>query len=173
MKGFAPVRGVVTLWLFLPCLVRFGSQKTEGDKKMECNGKLESAFWALRMGLGATAFLAGADKFTNLLTDWEKYLAPHAKKNLPVRKKSFMRAIGIVEMLVGLGILSPGEKISSYAASGWLLAIAANLLLNEDYDIAVRDINMAIGAFALAQLSAAREHEIEDEGLVEEHLNAA
>jgi hypothetical protein len=38
---------------------------------MENNGKLEQAFWTLCLGLGVTAFLAGADKFTNLLTKWK------------------------------------------------------------------------------------------------------
>ena len=140
---------------------------------MDSSEKLDSAFWVLRLGLGASAFLAGADKFTNLLTDWEKYLAPQARRTLPISKKTFMRTIGVVEMLVGLGILSPRGKVSSYAASVWLLAIACNLILNEDYDIAVRDINMAIGAFALAQMSAVREHDLEDRGLVQQHLNAA
>ena len=37
---------------------------------MKDNGRLDSAFWAMRLGLGATAFLAGADKFMNLLTTW-------------------------------------------------------------------------------------------------------
>jgi hypothetical protein len=32
-------------------------------------GILGSAYWALR-GLGASAFLAGLDKFTNRLTNW-------------------------------------------------------------------------------------------------------
>jgi uncharacterized membrane protein YphA (DoxX/SURF4 family) len=119
--------------------------------------KLESAFWALRIGLGATAFLAGADKFTNLLTDWEKYLADDADGKLPVSRKNFMRAIGVIEMLVGIGILSPRAKLSSYAASAWLLAIAGNLIMNRDYDVAVRDVDMALAAFALAQLTGVRE----------------
>ena len=140
---------------------------------MEHNGKLEQAFWALRLGLGATAFLAGADKFTNLLTNWEKYLAPEARRKLPVSGKNFMRVVGIVEMLVGLGMLSPRSKISSYAASGWLLSIALNLWLNEDYDIAVRDLNMALGAFALARLSGAHEKQREEDDLVALRLSAA
>ena len=140
---------------------------------MEHYGKLDSAFWALRLGLGATAFLAGADKFTNLLTNWRKYIAPQARKQLPVSSKSFMRAVGTIEMLVGIGILSPRHRISSYAASGWLVAIAANLWLNRDYDIAVRDLNMAIGAFALAQLGESYERDVKDADLVERKLSAA
>ena len=140
---------------------------------MEHEGKIDSAFWVLRVGLGMTAFLAGADKFTNLLTDWEKYIARDARKKLPVSDKNFMRAVGVVEMLVGLGILSPRTRLSSYAAGAWLLAIAGNLYLKKDYDIAVRDVNMALGAFALAQLSAAREEEVADEELVDRRLRTA
>jgi len=123
---------------------------------MEESNKIASAFWALRIALGATAFLAGADKFTNLLTDWEKYIAPEASEKLPLSNKNFMRVVGLIEMLVGIGILSPKSRISSYAASVWLSCIAANLVMNKDYDIAVRDINMAVGAFALGQLDAIR-----------------
>jgi uncharacterized membrane protein YphA (DoxX/SURF4 family) len=123
---------------------------------MEESNMITSAFWALRIALGATAFLAGADKFTNVLTDWEKYIAPEASEKLPLSNKNFMRVVGLIEMLVGIGILSPKSRISSYAASVWLSCIAANLVMNKDYDIAVRDINMAVGAFALGQLDAIR-----------------
>jgi len=100
---------------------------------MEESNKIASAFWALRIALGATAFLAGADKFTNVLTDWEKYIAPEASEKLPLSNKNFMRVVGLIEMLVGIGILSPKSRIHSYAASAWLSCIAANLVMNKDY----------------------------------------
>jgi uncharacterized membrane protein YphA (DoxX/SURF4 family) len=140
---------------------------------MEQNRKLDSAFWALRLALGGTAFLAGADKFTNLMTRWGKYISPEARKNLPVSSKTFMRTVGVIEMLVGIGILSPRHRVSSYAASAWLIGIAANLLLNQDYDIAARDVNIAIAAFALGQLGAAHERDREENDLVKRHLNVA
>jgi len=123
---------------------------------MKRGSRFAFLFWPLRIGLGATAFLAGADKFTNLLADWEKYIAPEAAQKLPMSDKSFMRIVGVIEMLVGIGILSPKVEISSYAASAWLTCIATNLVLDKDYDVAVRDINMAIGAFVLGQLSGIR-----------------
>jgi len=33
--------------------------------------RLTSAFWTLRIAFGLMAFLAGLDKFLNLLTNWE------------------------------------------------------------------------------------------------------
>jgi hypothetical protein len=83
-----------------------------------------------------------------------------------------MGAVGIMEMLVGIGILSPRSTIFSYAASAWLLSIALNLWLNEDYDIAVRDLNTALGAFALARLSAAHEKQRNEDDLVDRRLSA-
>lgn len=74
---------------------------------------------------------------TNLLTDWEKYIAPEASEKLPVSNKNFMRIVGVIEILVGIGILGPKTEISSYAASAWLTCIAGNLVLNKDYDVAV------------------------------------
>jgi uncharacterized membrane protein YphA (DoxX/SURF4 family) len=124
---------------------------------MHREGHLEDVYWLLRSGLGATAFLAGLDKFTNLLTDWEKYLAPQVEQRLPVSGRTFMRAVGVIEMLVGLGILTQKPKLAGYTASAWLLGIAANLVLNGDYDIAVRDVNMALAAYALARSEGSRE----------------
>ena len=137
---------------------------------MHHEGHLDDAYWALRLGLGGTAFLAGLDKFTNLLTHWEKYLAPQVSERLPISGKKFMYTAGIIEMLVGVGILTRQTKLASYAASGWLLAIAADLILNGDYDIAARDVNMALAAYALARSEGSREkaagrHEREEEAI--------
>ena len=133
---------------------------------MDENNRIASMFWPLRVGLGATAFLAGADKFTNLLTNWEKYIAPEASEKLPFSNNTFMRIVGVIEMAVGVGILSPKVEVSSYAASAWLTCIAANLVLNKDYDVAVRDINMALAALVLGQLTAlrTRHQEVEEAG---------
>lgn len=124
---------------------------------MHREGHLEDAYWALRIGVGATAFLAGLDKFTNLLTDWEKYLAPQVKEKLPISGRQFMYGIGVIEMLVGLGILTTSPRAAGYTASAWLLGIAGNLVLNGDYDIAVRDVNMALAAYALARSEGSRQ----------------
>jgi uncharacterized membrane protein YphA (DoxX/SURF4 family) len=140
---------------------------------MDYDSKISSAFWPLRIALGATAFVAGADKFTNLLTNWGKYMSPEATELIPVSRKNFMRAVGVIEMLVGAGILSPRARLSSYAASAWLLAIAGNLWLNGDYDIAARDVNMAVAAFALARLSGAREQKLPGQRSDERFMEAA
>jgi uncharacterized membrane protein YphA (DoxX/SURF4 family) len=118
---------------------------------------LNSAWWALRIGLGLGPFLAGLDKFFNILTDWGMYLSPLAEKLLPVSAPIFMRAVGVVEMAVGLAILAGRTRIGGYLAMVWLLAIAANLLTTGMFfDLAIRDVEIAIAAYALARLSEAR-----------------
>jgi uncharacterized membrane protein YphA (DoxX/SURF4 family) len=118
--------------------------------------RLTTPWWALRIALGAAAFLAGLDKFFNLLADWPGYLSPLAAHVLPMSASSFMHIIGIVEMAVGGVILAGYTQIGGYVAALWLVGIAVNLLTTGRYfDIAVRDVAMAIAAFTLARLTEA------------------
>ena len=59
--------------------------------------RLTTPWWSLRVGVGAAAFLAGLDKFFNLLADWLAYLSPVAAQILPLSPSSFMHVIGGVE----------------------------------------------------------------------------
>ena len=119
---------------------------------------LESAWWALRVGLGVGAFLAGLDKFFDILASWGMYLSPLAEKILPVSGDVFMRVVGVIEMAVGLALLAGFVRVGAYVLGAWLLAIAVNLVSTGSfYDLAVRDVEIALGAYALARLTEARE----------------
>ncbi len=125
---------------------------------MTADGGLSSAWWALRIGLGLGPFLAGLDKFFNILTDWGMYRSPLAERWLPVSAHAFMRAVGVLEMAVGLLILAGRTRIGAYLAMAWLLAIALNLVTTGMFfDLALRDVEIAIGAYTLARLTEARE----------------
>ena len=119
--------------------------------------RLNIAWWALRLGLAAEQIAAGTDKFFNKLTDWTMYLSPVATKVVPVEPSRFIHAIGIVEILIGVCLLTRWTTIGAYVLMLWLMGIVVNLLTSAAfYDLAVRDFEIAIAAFALAQLSAAR-----------------
>jgi uncharacterized membrane protein YphA (DoxX/SURF4 family) len=119
---------------------------------------LESARIALKVGLGLAAFLAGLDKFFYLLADWRVYVSPLVPALLPVSAATFLYAVGVIEMVVGIAILTSYTRPGAYVAAAWLVAIALNLLTTGHYfDIAVRDVEMAIAAYALARLTEARE----------------
>jgi uncharacterized membrane protein YphA (DoxX/SURF4 family) len=118
--------------------------------------RLTTPWWALRAGLGAAAFLAGLDKFFNLLADWPAYLSPIAAQLLPISASSFMHIVGVIELVVGAAILAGVTRLGGYVAAAWLAGIAINLVTTGHYfDIAVRDVAMAIAAFTLARLTEA------------------
>jgi uncharacterized membrane protein YphA (DoxX/SURF4 family) len=118
--------------------------------------RLTTPWWALRVGLGAAAFLAGLDKFFNLLADWPAYLSPIAAHLVPMSPDAFMRVVGLIEMVVGASILAGFTELGGYVAAVWLLCIALNLVATGKYfDIAVRDVGLAISAFTLARLTEA------------------
>ena len=123
--------------------------------------RLNAAWWVLRIGLGLGPIIAGVDKYFNKLADWSMYLSPLATKLVPVSASTFMHAVGIVEILAGVIVLSRWTKIGSYIVMLWLLSIAVNLLaMGMFYDLAVRDVEIALGAFALSQLTAVREQSL-------------
>ena len=78
--------------------------------------RLTTPWWALRVGLGAAAFLAGLDKYFNLLADWPAYLSPMVAPLLPLRSATLMHVIGPVEMVVGAVILSGYTRLGGYVA---------------------------------------------------------
>jgi uncharacterized membrane protein YphA (DoxX/SURF4 family) len=98
--------------------------------------------------------LAGLDKFLGLLTNWDKYLAPEVNRALGGRGHEFMLAVGVIEIIAGIGVLIK-PKIFAYVVAVWLLGIIVNLLLVGGYlDVALRDLGLMLGALALARLSA-------------------
>src|SRR5262245_29625701 len=111
---------------------------------MTIDRKVESARQVLKLVFGVVPFLAGLDKFFNVLADWPAYLSPAAQAMLPVSGQTFMYVAGVVEMAVGIAILTRWTVIGSYVAAAWLTMIAVNLVATGHFfDVAVRDLVMA------------------------------
>lgn len=121
------------------------------------DNRLNAPWIALRYGIGATAALAGIDKFFNLLADWGSYVSPLAARVLPVSTGTFMGVVGVIEVAVGVAILSRWTRVGGYVASAWLLGVAANLVAAGFYDVAVRDVIMSVAAFTLARMAEVRD----------------
>lgn len=125
---------------------------------MEDFSRLNGAWWALRIGLGVGPIVAGIDKYFDKLADWTMYLSPLATKVVPVSPATFMHVVGIVEIVAGILVLTRWTKIASIIVGLWLVCIAINLFtMGMFYDLAVRDVEIALGAFALNRLTAVRE----------------
>jgi uncharacterized membrane protein YphA (DoxX/SURF4 family) len=107
----------------------------------------------LKFTYGIVPLVAGADKFTNLLTNWAGYLNEGMMSISPVSPAVFMYIVGVIEIIAGILVLLK-PKIGAYIVMAWLIVIALELLTTGNYfDIAVRDLVMAVGAFCLARLS--------------------
>jgi len=136
------------------------------------DSRLDQAWWALRIGLGVGPFLAGLDKYFNLLANWPAYMSPLALKVLPFSAQTFMHIVGVIEMIVGLAILTKWTRLGSYVASVWLLAIAINLVsTGMFFDVAVRDVEIALAAFVLARLTESRRSARSSDTLQEQSVN--
>jgi|RhiMetdeSRZDD1v2_1073273.scaffolds.fasta_scaffold56325_4 hypothetical protein len=112
------------------------------------------AYRLLYIAFIAAPIIAGLDKFTNFLVQWEQYLTPPVAHALPVSAQALMRAAGIVEIVAGL-LVAFRPALGGYVVALWLCGIIVNLLLGAGYyDIALRDFGLLLGALALARLSA-------------------
>jgi uncharacterized membrane protein YphA (DoxX/SURF4 family) len=118
-------------------------------------GAINRVWWTLRVVFGLVPIVAGLDKFANLLTRWDMYLAPAFARLIPFNAQTFLMIAGVIEIIVGLGVLfTPWTRVFAWIAGIWLLCISVNLLAGGFYDVAVRDIVMAISSFCLARLTA-------------------
>lgn len=114
---------------------------------------LDAVYIPLKVTFGLVPLIAGIDKFTNLLTQWDAYLAPAIRQLLPFAPLTFMRVAGVIEIVVGLAILTAFTRLGAFVAMGWLIAISVNLILAGYLDVAVRDLTMAVGAYSLGTIA--------------------
>lgn len=117
---------------------------------------LDRVYFPLRLCFGLVPIAAGADKFLNLLTDWSKYLPGFAEGLLPVSPATFMMVVGVIEIVAGLAVLTVLPRLGAYVVTAWLVLIAIAVALAGYYDIAVRDLVMALAAYTLGTLAALR-----------------
>lgn len=111
------------------------------------------AFVVLRTAFVVAPILFGLDKFTNLMTDWDRYLAPVLSDPLPFSPQQAMYAVGVIEVVAGLVVLLH-PRLGAVVVAAWLGGIIVNLLLIPGfYDVALRDVGLLLAAVALQRLS--------------------
>ena len=117
---------------------------------------LDHLYMPLRLCFGLVPVVAGADKFTNLLTDWTKYLPGYTAEMLPISASGFMMVVGVIEIVAGVAVLTALPRLGAWVVAAWLVLIAGAVASAGYYDIAVRDLVMALGAYTLAGVAAIR-----------------
>jgi hypothetical protein len=130
---------------------------TSGDlTQHELGNPVYQAFLLLRVGFTVAPILFGLDKFANLLVNWNVYLAPRVDELLPGTAHQVMLVAGLIEITAGI-VVAFRPRFGGYLVAAWLSMIIVNLLLAQGdfYDVALRDLGLAIGALALARLAVA------------------
>jgi uncharacterized membrane protein YphA (DoxX/SURF4 family) len=112
------------------------------------------AFWLLRVGFAVAPIAFGADKFANVMVNWEKYLAPWIRDLSPLSATHTMYVVGGIEILAGL-VVALKPRYGAYVVAAWLGGIVIDLLSYSGYyDIALRDFGLMLGALTLARLAS-------------------
>jgi hypothetical protein len=116
------------------------------------------SWWMLKVTYSLLFIAAGADKFLNLVTHWEKYLSPSILNILPMSASQFLHLFGIVEICIGILTLTIMTRFGAYLMAISLSLVVIDLLTRmTDFDIIVRDIVIIVGALVLAQLTELHE----------------
>ncbi|WP_082623022.1 hypothetical protein [Terrabacter sp. Root85] len=111
------------------------------------------AYAVLRAAFVVAPVVFGLDKFTNLLVQWDQYLAPVLSRPLPVTPHEAMYVVGVVEVVAGL-VVALHPRLGAIVVAAWLGGIILNLLLLPGfYDVALRDLGLLSAAVALQRLA--------------------
>lgn len=122
-------------------------------ESVNVNQSIKPTFNLLKLTFGIVPIVAGLDKFTNLLTNWEQYIHPSIVSMLPFSQSVFMMIVGVIEIAAGIIVLKKTE-LGGYIVAAWLSLIALTLLASFKFmDVAVRDLVMAIAAFSTARIA--------------------
>src|SRR5688572_14566566 len=81
--------------------------------------KTERVATVLRWTYVLFPIVAGADKITHMLTNWNKYLASGVTDVLQISANTFMGLVGVIEMIAGLIVLS-APRVGSLIVGLWL-----------------------------------------------------
>lgn len=75
------------------------------------------AFNLLKYTFGIVPIVAGADKFTNILTQWDQYINPTIAGLLPFSASAFMAIVGVVEIVAGIIVLRNPKSLPKLKSS--------------------------------------------------------
>ncbi len=113
----------------------------------------DRAYFLLRTVFTVAPILFGIDKFAQVMTDWDVYLAPWINGILPGDAHAAMLIIGVIEIVAGV-VVAVAPRFGALIVAAWLAGIIVNLVsMGAFYDVALRDFGLLVGALALAALA--------------------
>jgi hypothetical protein len=116
----------------------------------------DRAFLLLRTVFTVAPIAFGLDKFFDVMTNWEIYLAPWINDIVPGSSNDAMVIVGVIEIVAGLTV-AVLPRFGGFLVAAWLGGIIVNLLtLGDFYDVALRDFGLLVAALCLSLLAASR-----------------
>jgi hypothetical protein len=113
------------------------------------------AFLLLRTVFTIAPILFGLDKFAQVMTDWDKYLAPWINDIVPGDAHDAMMIVGVIEIVAGV-LVALAPRWGGYVVALWLAGIILDLLTLGGYgDVALRDFGLLLAALTLFRLAGA------------------
>lgn len=138
---------------------RTGSATTATPGRLDADGaaaRSTMAFHLLRTVFTVAPIAFGLDKFSGVLTDWDKYLAPWINDLVPGTAHQAMLMVGVIEIVAGLAV-AVLPRFGGLLVAAWLAGIILNLVTMGDYyDVALRDFGLFVAALALTLLAPRR-----------------
>lgn len=113
----------------------------------------DRAYLLLKTVFTVAPIAFGLDKFAELLTEWDQYLAPWINDIVPGSAHDAMLAVGMIEVVAGV-VVAVAPRFGGPLVAVWLAGIILNLVtMGEFYDVALRDFGLLVGALALSVLA--------------------
>ena len=120
---------------------------------------LDKLILFLKYTYGLFFVVVGLDKFFNMITVWEKYFSVNILGMTPFSAGTFIMLVGIIEITLGVMVLTKWTKLGAHLMSAWFGIVVLNFLsMGTIYlDIAARDVLLGIGTCTLGCLVSIRE----------------
>src|ERR687886_817697 len=96
--------------------------QTRGLAAAHLRQPASQAYEALHWGFTVAPVLAGLDKFTHLLCNWDQYLAPWMANLSPIGGHNFMLVVGVIEVVAGV-LVAIKPRIGAPVVAAWLACI--------------------------------------------------
>ena len=130
---------------------------SNGAVAAERTSSTYQGYQILHLGFTVAPILAGLDKFTHILCNWDQYLAPWVAHLSPISGHTLMMIAGLIEAAAAV-VVAVKPRLGAPVVGVWLCLIIVNMVsMGTYYDVALRDLGLALGAFALWRLAPVAE----------------
>ena len=107
----------------------YRTDRVEAPVMLDASRPALQAFRLLQAVFVLAPMVAGIDKFTDILTNWDFYLSPIVPQITHLAPHQFMMGAGIVEIIAGL-LVAMKPKVGGIVVAVWLAGIIINLLFS-------------------------------------------